>query len=138
MISLLNKRYIKQILQFEKSFVNNERYNKKQLTDMMDKPTYLIIGFFKDKKLVGYLIANNNDISVDLFKIYVDEKYRNKGIGKQLLTFLINHHRNKPIYVEVLSTNAYAIKLYEKLGFKKIHERSDYYGVNKHAIIMVI
>jgi ribosomal-protein-alanine N-acetyltransferase len=138
MVKFLTKKYSKQILEFEKSFTNNEKYNKKQLNDVLTSKTYFNIGYFIRGELIGYLIANVTDVSVDLFKIFVKDDYREKGIGKKLINYLINHHRNKPIYVEVLHTNSVAITMYLKLGFNKINERKNYYGNGKNAIILVI
>jgi ribosomal-protein-alanine N-acetyltransferase len=138
MIKQVTNLHLSRIEQYEKLFVNNERYNKKQLKEMLKSKTYFLIGYFNKNELVGYLIANVNDISVDLFKIFISEKFRKKGIAKKLINYLINYHRNKPIYVEVLHTNDIAIKMYLHLGFKVINERKNYYGENKNAIIMVI
>lgn len=138
MIKQLTNLHLSKIQQYEKTFINNECYNKDQLRDILKSKTYFSIGFFYKEKLIGYLIANVNDVSVDLFKIFVDVPFRKKGIAKKLINYLVNHHRNKPIYVEVLHTNDIAIKMYEKLGFKIINERKNYYGENKHAIILVM
>lgn len=138
MIRPLTKRQIHSIEQYEKSFINNERYSKKQLNGMINSSTYFSIGFFHKDNLIGYLIANVTDVSVDLFKIFVNENFRKKGAAKKMINYLINHHRNKPIYVEVLHTNEVAISMYKKNGFKIINERKNYYGNNKNAVIMVI
>lgn len=138
MIKQITNLHLSQIEKYEKFFINNEKYNLQQLENMIKSPTYFLIGYFDKDNILGYLIANVNDISVDLFKIFVDEKYRRLGIAKKLIKYLLNHHRNKPIYIEVLHTNNVAINMYQHLGFKIINERKDYYGLNKHAIILVM
>jgi ribosomal-protein-alanine N-acetyltransferase len=138
MIRQITKRHLKKIEQYEKTFINNECYSKKQLDEILKSKTYFSIGYFKRGEIIAYLIANVSDVSVDLFKIFVDEQLREKGIAKKLLHYLINHHRTKPIYVEVAKDNHIAVKMYHKLGFKIINERKDYYGSNKDALIMVI
>ena len=138
MIKQITKRHLRKIVFYEKTFVDNSHYNKKQLEAMLKSKIYFCIGYFQKDDVMAYLIANVNDVAVDLFKIFVDETLRNRGVGKKLLHYLINHHRTKPIYVEVSYDNVVAIKMYLSLGFKIINERKHYYGNNRHAVIMVI
>ncbi len=56
-----------------------------------------------------------------LFAIIVNEKYRNRGIGKALLEHMIKAARDK-FKIEILHLEVYqgnpAIRLYERMGFK--------------------
>lgn len=54
-------------------------------------------------------------------EIYLLEQYRNKGIGRDIITNTINEY-NKSIYLWVYKDNEKAIKLYERLGFKITEE----------------
>lgn len=52
--------------------------------------------------------------------LIVNKKYQNKGYGKQLLLWGMNHIRqisNGPILLHVAKWNEKALKLYEKVGF---------------------
>ena len=100
-----------------------------------------------------YLVAKSNDCvvgfagmldTIDQFEItniVVKKNERNCGIGNLLLKNLIsiakNSHREK-IYLEVNENNIYAIKLYEKYGFKKVGLRKNYYNHNCDAFIMIL
>lgn len=62
---------------------------------------------------------HNVDLGISVLK-----EYWNKGLGSILLEHTINYARItaeiKNIYLEVREDNEFAIKLYEKMGFKKV------------------
>ena len=51
-----------------------------------------------------------------LNEIYIDKKYRRKGIGTNILTNILNN--NSKVYLWVYKENYNALNLYKKLGFK--------------------
>ena len=60
---------------------------------------------------------------VELNKIYVDQKFQGKGIGKGLMEAMLSQSRSKRaphIYLDVYAENEKAIRLYKKYGFKII------------------
>lgn len=71
----------------------------------------------------------NNEMYIDL--IVVDSKYRGRGIASLLIDsvekFSINNDFDK-ILLDVVDTNANAINLYEKLGYKVMKE-FDFKGI---------
>lgn len=87
----------------------------------------------KNSKLVGYLgIKNRSFIRKSSFLgIVFDPNNINKGFGTEsLIAFLdyyFNRLRMKVIYLEVAEFNHRALKVYEKLGFKKIGYYLDYF-----------
>ena len=62
--------------------------------------------------------------------IAVAESYRRRGIGRQLMSYLVGYakkHGGLFISLEVRPSNAPAIALYESLGFKRAGLRKDFY-----------
>lgn len=53
-----------------------------------------------------------------LEEIYLEENYRNKGIGSDIIKEVIS--KNDIIYLWVYKLNIKAVSLYKKLGFKII------------------
>lgn len=87
----------------------------------------VIFGAFMDHHLVG-CIGLYRELKIKiahkskLWGMFVQEKYRNQGIGKRLLKNAIqyahNNFQSKIIHLTVESTNHQAKKLYEACGFK--------------------
>ena len=64
--------------------------------------------FIRDMKNVGHIED-----------IIIDEKYRGKGIGKDIIFYLINIAKNNECYKVILDCSDENIKFYEKCGFNK-------------------
>lgn len=57
-----------------------------------------------------------------IYHLFIDEEYRNKGIGTELVKALVSWFRKnkiKTIELDVSQKNKTAVKLYEKIGFKE-------------------
>lgn len=93
---------------------------------------YSKIVAYKEEEIIGFLIYDDIYDRYEIEYIGVLEKFRNKGIGSKLMEYL----DNKNISLEVDVNNEYAIKLYEKHGFKKVSIRKNYYNGND-AYLMV-
>lgn len=70
-------------------------------------------------EMVGFIGIKNYEKEIYLYRFFIDEKYRNQGIGTIALNKLINmaKEQDKDISLEVSEYNI-AKDLYEKLGFK--------------------
>ena len=85
--------------------------------------------FFGDI-LVGYVISKISYPETHILNLTVKSDYRNSGIGMSLVQLIINDARirnSQDIILEVRSSNDEAQYLYEKLCFKKIGIRKNYY-----------
>ena len=78
-----------------------------------------------DNKVIGCLLLTNKDDGILLDEIYLEEEYRNKGIGTNIIKEVINN--NNIIYLWVYKENIQAISLYKKLGFVVIEETETRY-----------
>lgn len=87
----------------ELTFENNEEY-------------YKII--FKNE-MVGFIGIKNNEKEIYLYRFFIDERYRNQGIGTIALNKIIDiaKEQDKDMSLEVSGDNI-AKDLYERLGFK--------------------
>lgn len=98
---------------------------------------FITIKLSKTNEILGFAGFKKTLDTADIMNIVVRKDFRNKKIGKKLLTSLIQKAKEqdiKTIFLEVNSKNLPALKLYENIGFKKIGIRKNYYknsdGIN--------
>ena len=85
--------------------------------------------YFNDL-LVGYIISKISVPETHILNLTINSKFRKKGLGKSLIQLIINDSRIRgaeDIILEVRVNNINAISLYEKLDFKKVGIRKNYY-----------
>lgn len=78
--------------------------------------------------------------TADLLRIAVCSENQASGLATFLVNFMINNLRDKSfqeVILEVRQSNLPAIKLYEKIGFKKITIRKKYYGDEDGVIYLL-
>lgn len=132
-IELLQNEYITE--------VNNIWTYHELLIFISRKESFSFVAKKEDRVLGFSLFLNTKDI-LELYIIFVDPKYRRKGIGKKFLESAITFCKKnliKRIILEVNENNKKAILLYKKLNFKKISVRKEYYlikGQNYDALVM--
>ena len=84
-----------------------------------------------DDKLVGYggiaRLGRKKPYEYEIHTIGVDAAYQGKGIGRQLLTALLEYADGGTIFLEVRTDNDAAISLYESVGFVRVGMRRRYY-----------
>lgn len=87
--------------------------------------------------VIGRLIAPEGEI----YRVAVDEKYRQRGIAYRLLDYAVKTSRGKgleSLFLEVRSKNYPAINLYRAYGFREIGVRKNYYrDPTDDAIVML-
>ena len=93
-----------------------------------DKVPKLINNYFNivvDDKIVGCLLLTDIDDGILLDEIFLEEEYRNKGIGTDIIKNVISN--NAIIYLWVYKENLKAVSLYKKLDFNVIEETESRY-----------
>ena len=81
---------------------------------------FRVILAIKDSNVVGYVDITHKYDENEPYDVFVKEEYRNNGIATDMLSYAIELDKNKRIMLLVDIDNVSAIKLYEKLGFKKV------------------
>ena len=109
------------ILAFEKN-ITEEQYNKvmnyivNDINENLDKCQNIIL----DDKIIGMVMLTDKDDGKLLDELYIEEEYRNQGIGTDIIKNILKE--NKIVYLWVYKANTKAISLYNKLGFKVVDE----------------
>lgn len=78
-----------------------------------------------DGIVVGSLLLTEKDNHTFLDEIYLEESYRNKGIGKDILKNILSQY--DIVYLWVYQSNQKAISLYKKLGFQIVEKTETRY-----------
>lgn len=88
----------------------------------------------------GYIGCHHHREYAEIVTLYVPEIYRQQNVATQLLEYVMDWAQTqaiKKITLEVSENNHPAIKLYQKQGFKKIHQRLAYYQDHANAWVMI-
>lgn len=82
-------------------------------------------------RIEGYAVAHLLPPECELETIVVNRELQRRGLGEDLLAELLNRVRGKgceAVYLEVRESNLAARGLYEKLGFREVGRRVNYYA----------
>lgn len=96
------------------------------LKNYINSDIYNVYAYEINNKIVGIIIYTILCEEAEILLIFVDENYRNKGIATLLINS-IEEKNVKNILLEVSTKNDSALALYNKLNFKLINIRKNYY-----------
>jgi ribosomal protein S18 acetylase RimI-like enzyme len=115
-----------------------EKYKKLILDELKENPDLSFVAN-KDRKVVGYVLADIHNDEAVLEDIAVSEKLQGKGIGKSLLDkelTALKHKKVKTVRAEVHYKCASAIPFYYKHNFRITGFVHDCFGRGHDAIIL--
>ena len=93
----------------------------------LSKPSGVCLAAIDAGKLVGYLVCARYDQVWHLMNIAIDPSARRRGLGRRLLEAMLERAGPDASYtLEVRTSNAPAISLYESLGFRAAGTRPRY------------
>ena len=117
-------------------------WSRSMFASELSKPSSMCLGAFDADtgKLVGYLVISRYVDAWHVMNVAVKPERRRQGIASMLMNrlFDLTSGRGRRGYtLEVRVSNAGAIKLYERLGFRTRGVRRGYYTDNREdALIM--
>jgi ribosomal-protein-alanine N-acetyltransferase len=115
-------------------------WSRSMFAGELAKPASMCLGAFEGEQLAGYLIISRYVDAWHVMNIAVAPQFRRRGIATALLQklFELTEDGSRRGYtLEVRTSNAGAIKLYERLGFTARGIRRGYYTDNREdALIM--
>jgi ribosomal-protein-alanine N-acetyltransferase len=90
------------------------------------------------RRMIGYLVCSRYDMVWHLMNIAVDPAARRRGVGRELLQTMIERAgTSEQFTLEVRTSNAPAIALYERYSFRSAGTRPRYYrDTGEDAVIM--
>ena len=105
----------------------------------LSKPSGICLAAVRDSKLVGYLVCSRYDRVWHIMNVAVDPDHRRQGLATALINRLLERvaEDDARFTLEVRRSNAGAIVLYERFGFKVAGMRRRYYQDNgEDAFVM--
>ena len=93
-----------------------------------------------DDTVVGYIGSQTVAGETDVMNIAVHPDWRRRGIAQSLIECLVVELKNRgseALMLEVRASNAPAIALYEKLGFRQVGRRPNYYRNPKEDALIL-
>jgi ribosomal-protein-alanine N-acetyltransferase len=105
----------------------------------LSKPSGICLAARRGGRLVGYVICSRYDVVWHVMNIAVDPSERRRGVAGALLAALIERvdDASAQYTLEVRPSNAPAIALYERHGFRSAGVRRRYYSdTGEDAVIM--
>jgi N-acetylglutamate synthase len=84
-----------------------------------------LISLVRDHKTIGVGLGVVEGRFIGLFDIVVDKSYRNTGLGYLIVENILRwgrKHGADTAYLQVLTDNLQALRLYEKFGFKEAYQ----------------
>lgn len=105
------------------NFVDNKEITK----------SFKVYGAFEDNVLKGLIATDSQKKHICLF--FVDKILQGKGIGKKLMSIVIDDNENSFITV---NSSRYAVPIYEKLGFVKMEEEKEQDGLKFTPMKLVL
>ena len=111
--------YAKDLSNREKKRIDN--YIKNEVPKSIKDYYNIVI----DNKIIGCVLLEDKDDGKILDELYLEEEYRNKGIGSDIIKNI--QKNNSILYLWVYKDNKKAISLYKRLMFNIILETETRY-----------
>ena len=104
-------------------FVDNKEITK----------SFKVYGAFEDNVLKGIIATDRRKRHISLF--FVDKVSQGKGIGKKLMSVVIDDNENSFITV---NSSRYVVPIYKKIGFIKTEEEKEQDGLKFTPMKLVL
>lgn len=135
----MTREHTEKIAELEKTCFSSP-WSESGLNEEIDNLQSHFIVAVDDKNILGYIGVQEIVGEAYITNIAVFPEYRRQGVAQRLLQKAIDGAKQRDcifITLEVRKSNSNAIALYEKLDFKNVGERKNFYtNPTENAIIM--
>ena len=135
----MGRPHVPQVAELEK-LCFSDPWSEQSIASELDNVLALWYVALDDDRVVGYIGSQTVCGETDVMNIAVHPDYRRRGIGQILIEELIREVKNLgsiSLTLEVRSSNAPAVSLYEKLGFSQVGRRKNYYHNPKEDALIL-
>ena len=137
----LQPRHLKAAAELERACFTHPWTEKQLAEDLDNELLTLLAAEGADGTLLGYGEVRTVVDEGTLERIAVAPQYRRRGVAEAILRRFLRDGREKLAFLtlEVRAGNAPAIALYEKLGFRVVGRRKNYYReLHEDALLMTV
>lgn len=135
----MSASHIADIVEMEKLYFSDPWSTSAFQYELNNRLSLWLVAVENDR-VVGYVGSQTVLGEADMMNLAVREEYRRQGVGEKLVEALVERLSQQDAHIlllEVRVSNAPAIALYEKLGFRQVGRRPNYYFKPKEdALIM--
>jgi len=135
----MKESHVCQVAELEKTCFSSP-WSENAIRGELTNPLSFWLVAVEGDLVVGYVGSQSVMGEADMMNLAVLPAYRRQGIAEQLVLELVQHLHMQNVScltLEVRQSNNAAISLYEKLGFKQVGCRPNYYSNPKEAALIL-
>ena len=128
-IVTMTEAHVAQVAALEK-LCFSDPWSENSVASELKNPLSLWLVALKGETVAGYIGSQSVEGEADMMNVAVHPDFRRQGVGAQLVVALEAALRQRQVYslsLEVRASNDPARALYEKLGFRQVGCRPNYY-----------
>lgn len=129
-IVTMTSDHVPQVAALEKECFSDP-WSQRSVASELENPLALWLVWEEDGRVLGYVGSQTVLDETDMMNVAVSAQARRRGIAQALVEALCDRLRQRGsrcLTLEVRASNAPAICLYEKLGFRQVGRRPNYYS----------
>lgn len=138
-IEKMNQSHVSSVAELEKICFSDPWSENSVASELNNKLSLWLVAV-EEGRVAGYIGSQTCGDETDMMNVAVHPGFRRLGFAETLVNALVEELKavkSHCLTLEVRSSNAPAIALYEKLGFSEIGRRKNYYrNPREDAIIM--
>ena len=122
----MTEAHVPQVAAMEQS-IFTEGWSESSIRGELSNELSLWLVALDGDTVAGYVGSQTVQDEADMLNLAVLPEYRGRGIAKRLCRALMGNLNAHSLTLEVRVSNEPAIRLYDKLGFKQVGLRKNYY-----------
>ena len=138
-ITKMTESHVAQVALLEK-LCFADPWSEKSIASELDNQWALWLVALERDEVVGYIGSQTAVDETDVMNVAVHPDQRRKGIAEALIEMLtkqLQEQGSHALMLEVRASNAPAIALYEKIGFRQVGLRKNYYRKPKEDALIL-
>ena len=138
-ITEMNATHVPQVAELEK-ICFADPWSEKSVASELDNRWALWLVAVEEERVAGYIGSQTSIDETDVMNVAVHPDFRRRGIAESLIIRLVDELKMRGSHafmLEVRASNTPAIALYEKLGFRQVGCRKNYYRNPKEDALIL-